>query len=110
MLLCLSVVILLFFFSLIYFCYGVYAFTAFTLSLGGRKGIQPVQKLSGGVLAWFCLERGADLHTAQLMPLPLTVSYFSKIQIDFTFVNTKSCCLSIVLMATGQKPLKSLKS
>ena len=28
-----------------------------------------------------CLERGADLHTAQLMPLPLTVSCFSKIQI-----------------------------
>jgi len=31
------------------------------------------------------LERGADLHTAQLMPLPLTVSCFSKIQIDFTW-------------------------
>ena len=28
-----------------------------------------------------CLERGADLHMAQLMPLPLTVSCFSKIQI-----------------------------
>jgi len=26
-----------------------------------------------------CLERDADLHMAQLMPLPLTVSYFSKI-------------------------------
>ena len=33
-----------------------------------------------------CLERGADLHMAQLMPLPLTVSCFSKIQIAFTFV------------------------
>ena len=33
-----------------------------------------------------CLERGADLHTAQLMPLPLTVSCFSKIQIGFTFL------------------------
>ena len=33
-----------------------------------------------------CLERGADLHTAQLTPLPLTVSCFSKIQIDFTFL------------------------
>ena len=33
-----------------------------------------------------CLERGSDLHTAQLMPLPLTVSCFSKIQIDFTFL------------------------
>jgi len=33
-----------------------------------------------------CLERGADLHTAQLMPLPLTVSCFSKIQIGFAFL------------------------
>jgi len=33
-----------------------------------------------------CLERGAELHTAQLMPLPLTVSCFSKIQIGFTFL------------------------
>jgi len=33
-----------------------------------------------------CLGRGADLHMAQLMPLPLTVSCSSKIQIGFTFV------------------------
>ena len=34
-----------------------------------------------------CLERGADLHMAQLMPLPpLTISCFSKIQIGFTFL------------------------
>jgi len=33
-----------------------------------------------------CLERGADLHMAQLMPLPLTVSCFSKIQIGFAFL------------------------
>ena len=33
-----------------------------------------------------CLERDADLHMAQLMPLPLTVSCFSKIQIGFTFL------------------------
>ena len=32
------------------------------------------------------LERGADLHMAQLMPLPLTVSCFSKIQIGFAFL------------------------
>ena len=32
-----------------------------------------------------CLEPGADLHMFQLMPLPLTVSCFSKIQIGFTF-------------------------
>ena len=33
-----------------------------------------------------CLGRGADLHTAQLMPLPLTVSCFSKMQISVTFL------------------------
>ena len=33
-----------------------------------------------------CLEQGADLHMAQLMPLPLIVSCFSKIQIGFTFL------------------------
>ena len=33
-----------------------------------------------------CLERGADLHMAELMPLPLTGSCFSKIQIGFTFL------------------------
>ena len=33
-----------------------------------------------------CLEQGADLHMAQLMPLPLTVSCSSKIHIGFTFL------------------------
>ena len=33
-----------------------------------------------------CLEQGADLHMAQLMPLTLTVTCFSKIQIGFTFL------------------------
>ena len=33
-----------------------------------------------------CLERCVDLHMAQLMSLPLTVSCFSKIQIGFTFL------------------------
>ena len=33
-----------------------------------------------------CLEQGADLHMAQLMPLPLTVSCFSRIQISFAFL------------------------
>ena len=33
-----------------------------------------------------CQQRGADLHLAQLLPLPLTVSCFSKIQIGLTFL------------------------
>ena len=54
--------------------------------LGGRKGIRPVktERLGAGVA--ICLERGADLHMAQLMPLPLTVSCSNKILIGFTFL------------------------
>jgi len=33
-----------------------------------------------------CLERWADLHMAQLMPLPLTISCSNKIQVGFTFL------------------------
>ena len=39
-----------------------------------------------GVGVVICLERGADLHMVQLMPLPLTVCCFSEIQIGFTFL------------------------
>ena len=35
-----------------------------------------------------CLERGVDLHMAQLMPLLLTVSCFSEIQIGFYLSGT----------------------
>jgi len=33
-----------------------------------------------------CLERSADLHVVQLMPLPLTASCSSKIQTGVTFL------------------------
>jgi len=48
------------------------------LLVGRQEGHPACKKLSGGVL-----ERGADLHMVQLMPLPLTVSCFSKFQIGF---------------------------
>jgi len=54
--------------------------------LGGRKGIRPVKTEWWGAGMVICLERGADLRMAQLMPLPPTVSCFSKIQIGFTFL------------------------
>jgi len=55
--------------------------------LGGRKGIRPVKTEWWGAGMVICLERCADyLHMAQQMPLPLTVSCFSKIQIGFTFL------------------------
>jgi len=54
--------------------------------LGVRKGIQPVKTEWWGAGVAIDLEQGADLLMAQLMPLPLTVSCFSKIQIGFTFL------------------------
>jgi len=56
--------------------------------LGGRKGIPPVKTDWWGAGVVICLEQAADLYMAQLMPLPLTVSCFSKIQIGFTFLVT----------------------
>jgi len=56
------------------------------LLVGRQEGHAACKKLSGRVLAWLSLERGADLHMAQLMPLPLTLSCFSKIQIGFTIL------------------------
>jgi len=62
------------------------AFSALTLLVGWQEGHPACKNLSGGAGVVICLERGADLHMAQLVPLPLTVSCFSKIQIDFTFL------------------------
>jgi len=62
------------------------AFSALTPLVGRQEGHRPVKTewwVAGMVI---CLERGADLHMAQLMPLPLTVSCSSKIQIGFTFL------------------------
>jgi len=54
--------------------------------LGRRKAIWPVKTEWWGAGVVVCLEQGADFHMALLMPLPLTVSCFSKIQIVFTFL------------------------
>ena len=47
-----------------------------------------------------CLERAADLHMAQLMPLPLTISCSSKIQIGFT------CLVPAHLGSPGKRAVK----
>ena len=62
-------------------------FSALTLLVGRQEGHPACKKTywwCAGVV--ICLERDADLHMAQLMPLPLTVSCFSEIQIGFTFL------------------------
>jgi len=63
------------------------SFSALTLLVGRQEGHPACKKLQWwGAGMVICLERGVDLHTAQLMPLPLTVSCSSKIQIGFTFL------------------------
>ena len=68
------------------------ALSALMLLVGWQEGHSACKKTEwwGAGMA-ICLERGADLHTAQLMPLPLTVSCFSKIQIGFTFLVPAGC-------------------
>jgi len=81
--------------------------------LGGRKGIRPVKTEWWGAGVVICLERGADLHMAQLMPLPLTGSCFSKIQIGLTFLVSahpgspgkravKRVCVCVLLYYTSE--------
>ena len=70
-------------FNLIY----ILAFSVLTLLVGRQEGHSACKKLEWwGAGMVISLERDADLHMAQLMPLPLTVSCFSKIQIGFTFL------------------------
>jgi len=58
-----------------------------TLLVGRQEGHPACKKQEWwGAGVVICLERGADLHMAQLMPRPLTVSCFSKSQIGFTFL------------------------
>jgi len=88
-----------------------YPFSALTLLVGRQEGHPACKKTewwSAGVVV--CLERGADLHMAQLKLLPLTVSCFSKIQIGFTFLVPahlgspgKTAVKRVSLSVNGQK-------
>jgi len=63
------------------------SFSALTLLVGRQEGHPACKKLEWwGAGMVICLEQDVDLHMAQLMPLPLTASCFSKIQIGFTFL------------------------
>jgi len=57
------------------------------LLVGRQEGHPACKKTEWwGAGVFVSLEQGADMHIAQLMPLPHTVSCFSKIQIGFTFL------------------------
>ena len=56
-----------------------------TLLVGRRKGVRPVKNFEWwGAGVVICLERGADVHMAQLMPLPLT-SVKSRLVLPFCY-------------------------
>jgi len=80
-----------------------FAFSALTLLVGRQEGHPACKKhewWGAGVVV--CLEQGADLHMARLMPLPLAISCFSKIQIVFTFLALAH------LGSPGQRAVKCL--
>ena len=62
------------------------AFSALTLLVGRQEGHPACKKLSGECWRGYLSVARCRLAYAQLMPLPLTVSCFSKIQIGFTFL------------------------
>ena len=59
--------------------------SALTLLVVWQEGHPACKKLSGEELVWYLSGARCRL-AAQLMPLPLTVSCFSEIQIGFTFL------------------------
>jgi len=79
--------------------------------LGGRKGIWPVKNRVVGYWHGVCLERGADLHMAQLMPLSLA-PVKSRLVLPFWYRLTQvvlekrplngSCLLSLWVFCTDK--------
>ena len=59
-------------------------FSALMLLVGRQEGHPACKKEWWGAGVVICLEQGADLHMAQLMPLPLMSLASGKIQIGFT--------------------------
>ena len=86
------------------------------LLVGRQEGHPACEKLEWwGTGVVICLQRGGNFHMAQLMPLPLTVSCFSKIQIGFTFLvpahlgspgqrAVKRVCVTILIYRQSHRP------
>jgi len=70
--------------------------------LGGRNGIWPVKKLSGGVLAWLYVWSEVHCRFAYgpADATAIIVYCFSKIQIGFTFLVPAHLC------SPGQRAVK----
>ena len=67
------------------------AFSALTLLVGWQEGHPACKKTEcwdAGVV--MCLVQGADLHMAQLMPLPLTISSLALVNPDWFYLSGAS--------------------
>ena len=71
------------FFTFRYSAFGLQCFDAVGWAAGRASGRQKKEWLGAGMV--ICLELGADLHMAKLIPLLLTDSCFSKIHIGLPF-------------------------
>jgi len=81
--------------------YRTTAFSALTLMVGRQEGHLVYKKLEWwGTGMVICLERDADLHVAQLMPLPLTVAPTYTI-----IISLQSYLLSYLLLLVFHHPL-----
>ena len=70
---------------MILYLFTIMSFSVLTLLVGRQEGHPACKKTEQwGAAMVTCLQQGADLHMAQLMPL--TVSFFSKMQIGFTIL------------------------
>jgi len=54
------------------YAFIAFAFSALTLLIGRQEGHQACKTEWWGAGVVVCLQRGADLHIAQQMPLPVT--------------------------------------
>ena len=77
-----------------------FAFSTLMLLVERQEGHPACKNEWWGAGMVICLEQGADLHMFQLMPLPITVSCFSKMQIGFTF---------LVLVQPGSPKQRAIK-
>jgi len=74
------------------------------------------KKLSGGVLVWYlsrasshdCLERGADLHIAQLMPLPLTTVSLAPVNPNWFYQHGSAFLVPAYPGCPGKKAIKRM--
>jgi len=67
-----------------YICLCIQCFDAVGWAAGRHPACKKTEWWGAGMV--ISLEQGAHLHMAQLMPVPLIVSRFSKIQTGFTFL------------------------